>query len=218
MTLKIVHISDSHLQKLPELPEADLLIHTGDALNYGSFDDLIEFRKQLLDIHHQYDKILFLPGNHDWVFQRTFDHAKDFLLEDIDNIEVMHEKFITYKGYKIYGTSFQPFFCDWAFNIRNPELLAQIYERIPEDTEILLTHCPPKNILDNCIWERVGSPELAHKLQSLPNLKLHCFGHIHAGQGMLLKGSTVFSNGAICDENYDPTNPPNIIQLESKNV
>jgi Icc-related predicted phosphoesterase len=218
MTLKLVHISDTHLKAFPTLPEADILIHTGDALNSGDFSDLIKFRQQLDPIHHKFKKILFLPGNHDWAFQHTPLEAENFLKETIPNIEIMHEREYTYDGYKFFGTSYQPYFGGWAYNIPLYNELAEFYDRIPEDTEVLLTHCPPKGILDSCIWDRVGSEELLQRLNKLNKLKLHCFGHIHYSHGLHFNGSTLYSNGAICTEEYKPLNGPNIIELGIKNV
>jgi len=215
MSLKICHLSDTHLQSFPELPEADILVHSGDALNYGSFDDLIAFRKQLEAIKDKFAKIIYIAGNHDRIFETNPYMAKNFLLETIPNLIYLHDESYEYKGYKIHGTPFQPFFCDWAFNVKDNLKLYEMYLQIPEDTNILITHCPPEGILDrNKYSERCGSRALKLALPRLKELKLNMFGHIHGSYGIDLIDGVWYSNGAICDENYDPTNLPRIIELE----
>ena len=59
-------------------------------------------------------------------------------------------------GYKIYGTPWQPDFCDWAFNLpRGPEIRKK-WQAIPHDTDILLVHGPPAGHGDRCRSGRVG--------------------------------------------------------------
>lgn len=210
--IRIAHISDTHLRDFNPEP-ADILIHSGDALNYGDAAELVRFRHCLEQIKDNYKLIIYTPGNHDCTFEVDLPFATSFLKETIPNIEVLHERAIDFEGYKIYGTSFQPFFCNWAFNILDPNKLALIYEGIPDDVDILITHCPPLGILDNNYQGRFGSAELANRLPKLTKLKLHCFGHIHGGHGIFKNGETTFSNGAICDEQYLPTNKENIIEL-----
>ena len=45
-------------------------------------------------------------------------------------------------GYKIYGSPYTPEFCGWAF-MEEREDLKLIWEKIPTDTDILITHGPP---------------------------------------------------------------------------
>lgn len=52
------------------------------------------------------------------------------------------------KGYNIYGSPYTPTFFDWAFNLDIGKPLQAKWEQIPLDTDILITHGPPYNILD----------------------------------------------------------------------
>ena len=52
------------------------------------------------------------------------------------------------------------------------------YARIPEDTDILITHSPAYGILDFDDGINYGSEEILERLPSLPNLKAHLFGHM----------------------------------------
>ena len=59
-----------------------------------------------------------------------------------------------------------------------------IYGRIPKDTEILITHTPPRMTLDTTRrGKNVGCKTLAAKLTELRACRLHVFGHIHEAYG-----------------------------------
>ena len=46
-------------------------------------------------------------------------------------------------GYKIWGSPWTPWFCDWGFNARRGEESKSHWDKIPNDTDIILTHGPP---------------------------------------------------------------------------
>jgi 3',5'-cyclic AMP phosphodiesterase CpdA len=89
---------------------------------------------------------------------------------------------------KIYGSPWQPEFFDWAFNLPRGPLLAEKWNAIPNDTDILITHGPPHKILDLTEGDKlhVGCEEL-RKLFDSGSIKprLHVFGHIHETYGKL---------------------------------
>jgi Icc-related predicted phosphoesterase len=43
--------------------------------------------------------------------------------------------------------------------------------------------------------------------------KLHVCGHIHVGHGKYQLGETMVVNASICNEAYDPVNPPIVVDL-----
>jgi Icc-related predicted phosphoesterase len=213
--ITITHISDTHLQPFPELSEADVLVHTGDALNYGTLSEIEQFRQQLLAVKDKYQKIIYVAGNHDRIFESNPYSAKNFLQQEIDNLVYLHHEPYEFKGYKWFATPYQPFFCNWAFNVKCNLELYEKYLEIPKDTEILLTHCPPDGILDSTMYgNRVGSRALKLALKELPHLKAHMFGHIHYSYGIDFINGVWYSNSATCGENYKPTNEPRVIEIE----
>jgi Icc-related predicted phosphoesterase len=214
--LKLVHISDTHLREF-NIEPGDILVHSGDALNYGDMQDLIQFRIQLEKIEENYNLIIFVPGNHDRIFENNFDLAVNFLKETIPNIEVLHNRALEYKGLKFYGTADQPKFCDWAFNKSSKDLDIS-YAKIPDDVEVLITHCPAKGIRDMVYGKSVGSFELATCLPNLKKLQAHLFGHIHYSAGLDKVNDIWYSNGSMVDERYVLVNKENIIELEVKDV
>lgn len=81
--------------------------------------------------------------------------------------------------------------------------MPDIYRLIPADTEILLTHTPPRGVLDlTKKRKRVGCKQLAARLLSpdLAGCRLHVFGHIHEAHGADIapeRGGRVSVNAAL---------------------
>lgn len=221
MTITIYHISDTHLRPWDDkVEDADLLIHSGDALNYGSLAEVQHFAQELKLVHKRFTQILFVPGNHDWAFDGPHrDVAIQMLQSQIPNLKVLiHEPF-EFQNKKFFGTPYQPEFCSWAFN-KEDEELEVLYSEIPEDTEFLITHNPPLQILDRTVNRHhpqgydCGSRVLSDRLLKLPKLKANFFGHIHWSNGTLLREGIHYSNASICDEQYRPLNKAQFVELE----
>lgn len=219
--LKILHITDTHQNFPKDLPEADVLIHTGDYSFINKYADLIlmgkeltEFNNYLGSIKHKYGTILFTPGNHDFIFEKHLEIAKDLLT----NATLLLNSGTEIDGVKFYGTPSQPVFCNWAFNHLDRDRKF-FYGAIPDDTDVLLTHCPPYEILDlvgrsYSKGQNVGCPILLERVNEVKP-KLHCFGHIHEQEvGIQIEEHTTFSNACIMDDSYEPNGTYNLIEVE----
>lgn len=107
-----------------------------------------------------------------------------------------------------------------AFCLDTDEELARQWAKIPDDTEILITHSPPYGILDmvddryNCGNYHVGSKSLLDRIDQLKNLKLVIFGHIHGGYGQIERNGVIFVNASIQTEYFEPVNKPIRIELK----
>lgn len=76
----------------------------------------------------------------------------------------------------------QPRFLNWAFNVSRGQPLLSIWDRIPEDTDVLVTHTPPVGHGDFCVYDcHVGCVELLGVIQRRVRPRYHVFGHIHEG-------------------------------------
>ncbi len=213
--MKIVCLSDTHnCNAQIEVPDGDILIHAGDATVTGSIPEIEAFNDWFANLPHKY-KVL-IAGNHDWLFETNNLYARKLLS---DKIIYLQDSFTEIEGLKIYGSPWQPRFFDWAFNLMRGAELAEKWKLIPDDTDILITHGPPSGILDEVprkfFVENTGCEELIKKVEELAkkNLKLHIFGHIHCGYGRSEKFGVKFVNASNCDESYEPTQPPIIIDL-----
>lgn len=63
--MRILHISDTHgkHQHLPPLPEADVIVHSGDFTFSGSEEEAYDFMNWFCDLPYRHK--VFVAGNHD---------------------------------------------------------------------------------------------------------------------------------------------------------
>ena len=143
--MKIVCISDSHgkHKKIKNIPSGDVLIHAGDMTSEGEIETIGSFNKWLGELPHRHK--IVIAGNHDW----SFDNGQRFLAREmITNATYLEDSEITIDGVKFYGSPWTPEYGEWAFNIPRGEALASKWSMIPDDVNVLITHGPPKKILD----------------------------------------------------------------------
>jgi len=215
-SLKCVAISDTHDYDLRDLniPDGDVLIHSGDATGLGTVNSLIQFNKQLGELPHKYK--IVIAGNHDWLYEKDNGLARSILT----NATYLENSAVVIDGIKFYGSPATPTFGYWAF-MYNPDDIERIWNQIPLDTDVLVTHGPPYSILDNVNGRFVGCKKLLSKVESMTNLRYHIFGHIHEGHGTFQSKNlnTHFINASICDAYYQPNHQPiifNVVCLENQ--
>lgn len=207
---RLVCLSDTHGHRL-SVPAGDILLHSGDLTARGSLGELEEVASWLGQLPHRHKVVI--AGNHDFCLQQQADQAEAILARQ--GLHYLRDRALELEGLRLWGSPWQPWFHDWAFNLaRGPELAA-IWKQIPEDTELLLTHGPPHGILD-ATWDgrKVGCEQLRERLPQLAQLKLHLFGHIHEASGSLVLGSTHFINASICDLRNRPVFPVRVVDTE----
>ena len=94
--------------------------------------------------------------------------------------------------------------------------LHQIWRLIPDNTDVLITHGPPKGIGDEANLgfkcQNVGCIDLLDRTQQL-SLRAHIFGHIHEGYGEYLRGKTRLINASTCTARYEPRNAPILVDV-----
>jgi len=223
--MKFVCISDTHLQISEHntpLPEGDVLIHAGDLLNRGSIEELIKAKMYFQQVSPKFKYIIFVPGNHDRIFE-TNEQLSRTILSEVKNLTVLIDQSMNINGIKIYGSPYQPEFCNWAFNLpRGGESLRQKWEMIPEDVDILITHGMPYGILDlvaanayNPMSSHVGCEELLKRIKQLKSLDIYIGGHLHFnGNQEHHEEGVSFYNVAVCDEMYRPINGVRVIEYD----
>ncbi|EFC37496.1 predicted protein [Naegleria gruberi] len=125
----------------------------------------------------------------------------------LTNCIYLQDEEFTVCGLKFYATPWCPNMYDWLclkfeklinqpekvkdlqnfddkFFFKNDKELEKIFSKIPEDVDILITHSPPKFILDfNEFGYNRGCSQILAKLLDLHKLKIHLFGHIHSTYG-----------------------------------
>lgn len=207
--MKILHISDTHTfhGQYPDdkLKDVDMIIHSGDCSNprdpYKNEQEVRNFITWYSSLPIKYK--IYVAGNHDVSIEQGFITEENFRTAGIIYLE---DDLIEIEGLKIYGTPYTPTFCNWSF-MKARDKIYKVWEAIPEDTDILVVHGPPKGILDLSYdrqnnLEYCGCSALRKRIMKL-NLKLVCFGHIHdtkdcynAGTRTVEGCNTIFSNGA----------------------
>lgn len=104
-----------------------------------------------------------------------------------------------------------------GFNAPRGEACRAIWDRIPDDTDVLVTHGPPLGYGDLCrSGVRAGCYDLLRAVKERVRPAFHVFGHIHEGYGATTDDTTVFVNAATCSLRYKPTNPPLVFDLPNK--
>lgn len=205
-------IADTHRKhRQITIPPCDLLIHCGD-FGYFERDD----RANLEDVDAWFaeapaKQILCIGGNHDFMLQRRefrFTHAH--LLEDTT---------FEYCGLRIFGSPWCPDLPFFAYH-RTESQLIETWRRIPSDTDILITHTPPRGILDLPYGSdtHVGCPHLRAELTRI-RPRIHAFGHIHHSHGRHEEDGTLYLNTAVVTgRDLEVTNPPVIVYLPDHEV
>lgn len=197
--MKILHISDTHgcHRRLHDLPQADIIVHSGDFTMNGSEQEALDFMNWFCDL--SYPQKIFICGNHDeCLYGATIDGLDG-------NVHYLCNSGIEIEGLKFYGV---PMFMGDCITDRQ----TRHYANIPDDTDILITHTPPFGILDFDDNINYGSEELLSRI-SVVRPRLNLFGHIHARHGIKVFNGITFSNGAIMNADYSNLEKPNFIEI-----
>lgn len=211
--MKIVTLSDIHTYwNEVEIPEGDVLVVAGDMTGTGTYSQLKDFNEWVGTLPHKHK--IVVAGNHDWGFQRGF---LDTYPDLTSNYTYLQDEEYKIDGVVFYGTPWQPEFCKWAFNLERGEPLAEKWSKIPDYTDVLITHGPPKGILD---YSRpidgtsvgFGCEDLLKRVKEVQPV-YHIFGHIHGSYGKKEIDGTTFVNTSICTEAYKPTNKPWVLEI-----
>ncbi len=213
----ITFISDSHnkhKQLVNHLPGGQIIIHAGDSTSMGYKNEIDDFCKWFDKLN--YDHKVFIAGNHDFGFQKDPDKAYEIIQKY--KVNYLQDSMIEIDGIKIWGSPWQPEFCNWAFNLpKNGWQLAEKWNFIPEDIDILITHGPPFGNLDivNGRKENLGCELLAERIK-IVKPKINVFGHIHSGYGYKFDGITHHFNASVLNEQYAYTNKPFTIDWDKE--
>ena len=218
---RLVLLSDTHgfMSKI-KVPDGDILLHSGDICYHKGTPQEVEKEFKLIGkLPHKYKVVI--AGNHDFPIQDIPGFAKQVALEN--GIIYLENSSVELEFLNIYGSPWTPWFFSWAFNFeeQNIEQAQRCWANIPDNTNVLITHGPPRKILDRTpdhyehLGRNVGCGQLFSKTIKLPNLLLHSFGHIHCSYGYENFEKTLYVNASICTEQYRPTNPAYVVDIDT---
>lgn len=215
-SVRIVALSDTHNHHEElQIPECDILLHAGDITGHGSKVEVFKF---LNWFDRQPAKHKFLvPGNHDA-------YLAEQKLQNFASVQLLYgQEAITVLNLKIFGVPGVPLPFEscrgglmWAFGAMDHEL--QSTWQIPPDTDILVTHCPPKGFLDKHFsGKHIGSKTLMDAVNA-SKVKLHVFGHIHESAGYLQADGRTFVNAAVMNEVHVLKHKPTVIDFTPEGI
>jgi hypothetical protein len=184
-----------------------------------------------------YTNKVFIAGNHDMTFDKEvlmrnkldyFDGGRnnwdtpcadgkpEWLLSLLEtglnpNVFYLENSFVEIDQIKIWGSPYSATFGhNWAFNVDRGYDSAQLWNQIPEDSDIVITHGPIYGYGDMTAntYQNVGCEDLYRRLKELKT-PLHFAGHIHEGYGY---NQTIWDgysfNGCTCNLRYEALNEP----------
>jgi Icc-related predicted phosphoesterase len=205
--LRLVCISDTHAfhEELAQLPAGDVLIHAGD-FSQGSAASAQQFFAWFAAQPHRHK--LVVPGNHDGVFETYPQEARTLVPE---GVTLLIDEGCTIAGRHFWGSPWTPEYGAYYFMAHRGDQIARKWAAIPERTHILITHGPPAEILD---WtpdnhQHVGCEALRWRVDQLPHLEAHIFGHIHVAYGRTMQHGRHFVNASL----FIPDATPIVIDL-----
>ena len=161
--MHILHISDTHSKHnlLQSLTPADIIVHSGDISLNGTEDEIIDFIEWFDALPYKYK--IFIAGNHDdYLFKANLEGLSS-------NCFYLCNSEITINDVKFYGL---PMFMedkisgDYIENIN----------KIPSDTNVLVTHQPSYGILDYSRNRNYGDLYLLQTVYKIQP-QYHLFGH-----------------------------------------
>ncbi len=221
--MKIWFISDTHTRHANlSVPQADVVIHCGDEANVrkpwlNKFESVsfFDWFKEL-----EIKTKIFVPGNHSTAFAEGLIKPEEyptirFLVHEATEVEGLH----------IFGSPYTPLFFNWAYMKLRCELDGT-WATIPEQTDILVTHGPPKGILDvTRDWRtkepiHIGSASLTKHVKQRIKPRIHAFGHLHDEAGIrnfgsVTSGETQFINCSVVNLLGEFVNNGMLVDIET---
>ena len=208
--IRVVCISDTHNNIPDHVPPGDLLIHAGDMTNGGSVAEIQKQIDWLDSLPHK--EIVVISGNHDtyldprtrlslseeqrggrlnWKRVHYLQHSAlsltiKFDPNTTDSMNARMPLLAENRGQRqirIYGAPQIPACGPMSVHaFQYPRGRDAWSETVPRDTDILVTHTPPKYHGDLALPSGMGCEHLLAEVKRVKP-SLHVFGHVHWGAG-----------------------------------
>ena len=132
--MNILHLSDTHgaHRSLGSLPEADVIVHSGDISMNGSSSEALDFMRWFSALPYAHK--IFVAGNHDACLYGA-------VIDGLDpNCHYLCNSSVEIDGVTFYGVSM---FMEDCSSGRQKEF----YEMIPDGVDVLITHAEMSMII-----------------------------------------------------------------------
>ncbi|MCJ1377988.1 hypothetical protein MMC17_001084 [Xylographa soralifera] len=206
---RFVCISDTHNASPAtgafKLPRGDILIHAGDLTNQGTLSEL----QRTVDWIEQsdFEAKIVIAGNHDITLDSAFyfQHGLVFhnqhpqnsdecirRLRDSPSITYLNHESKELKltrpdgprtSFKVFGSPYSPARGLWAFSYL-PDEASLWWEKIPSDTDVVITHTPPRLHCDESRDRGAAGCEMLRRSLWHIRPQLAICGHVHEGRGV----------------------------------
>jgi Icc-related predicted phosphoesterase len=218
--MRVVATSDTH-QKHGALfvPDGDVFIHAGDFTMIGDFEFVQSFNTWLGRLPHKHK--IVIAGNHDRSFDIDPANALAYGAEQLTNATYLLNSGVELEGKKFWGSPYTPFFASdfWKFSYDRAEG-SKIWDQIPDNLDVLITHGPPLYHLDRTLEnDNAGCYDLFKRIRDMHETntqpRYHIFGHIHEAYGADDKGAdsgvTRMINVSAVDRQYNLRDRPCVV-------
>ena len=211
--IKLVHVSDTH-NRFYDIPAGDILVHSGDFTDHGvegehgdrrggnttsgspppNMSEIGPFLEWWDSMDRQFRYKVLVPGNHEYGLDKLSREERNALLH-CDGVRsfCLVDEGATVMGLRFYGSPWTNCCMAWHATLdERTEILSSVPGRqplkkktaasasTPEAVDVLVTHAPPYRIMD----ANFGCKALARAVAERVQPSLHCFGHVHAGNGI----------------------------------
>lgn len=188
--IRVVCISDTHCNVPIHIPDGDMLVHAGDLTNAGTPDEIQAQLDWLNTLPHKH--IVAISGNHDSYFDPR---SRSTLRKSELAHQHLHWGKVQYLQHSstvlnfpsrgdrklhVYGAPQIPACGGPEHAFQYPRGTDAWSGTVPRNTDILVTHTPPKHHMDLPVG--LGCEFLLKETWRI-RPRLHVFGHVHAGRG-----------------------------------
>lgn len=212
--VQLTIVSDLHGYIPDDLEEGDILIVAGDLTARDQEHEYFDVFNWM-DRQPFTEKIL-VAGNHDMRME----------MENYQGPVNKEFHFLCDSGIELFGFKFWGSPRSLLFDGINPKCVAYcgtegeldgFYKKIPDDTDVIISHGPMMQTLDRCENGNVGSWALRTAVDRVkPILLITAHIHEEGGNQVVYKHcgpNTLCVNGSYVNERYKPTNKPVKITL-----
>lgn len=193
---KVILTSDTHGQHRDlNVPPCDFFIHCGDITNEGEPHIKKDFFKWIANLPARHK--IFVAGNHDYDFPEGYVQLEN-------STHYLNNCGIELEGLKFWGspTTRVRKLGSRGFARLEADLPA-VWDMIPTNTDILITHLPPEGILDlSRSGKTCGCAVLKEKVSQVKPI-FHAFGHIHESYGMKEIDDVTYINCAFTNGRFE---------------
>ncbi len=163
---------------------------------------IADFGSWLNRLPHRHKVVI--AGNHDWPFQRASYSARLYLGDGRDGVVYLEDSEAEVAGLRIYGSPWQPEFRDWAVRARHASPLRPkptrdggnvVYDALTSRGLVTPAH-------STVIGSSIASDNQYDQVAMFPKTTK-----------AWLVNTTISVNASVCNEQYQPVNPVQVVEL-----